>query len=418
LKKLLIIIAIILILTITGCSSQEHEVNIEIAPENSGEIVGDGIYEAGEEVEIAAIPNEEYKFKNWTIDGEVISEDKIYKITVDEDLNITANFKSIRRNKFAYVNINDGVDVRIGPFYEGEEVSLKAETIEGYVFLNWEIDGEKFSEEKNIELNIDEGDIKIKANYENLSKEVDELIEKADEALGEKRWSDAGEYLLEAVESDYIKHSKYNQNIEEFFSILAMDRKNIIRALINEEITTKEDIAKVNWDNIIPEEPKLDILEKEDEEIYEWFYKYFEFYGRIHSGSGIKNIRESIWSFDNPLISEKAHNEVQKVVLQYSEYPVGQFLVVNKKLINNGIFAYQIGGADSPFIYDVFTMDDSKFLGLDKEENRLIFEFEYTLETDWPDVRTDSEGKFKIEVEIHEKDDGTFRVGKTSYVND
>jgi hypothetical protein len=346
LKKILIIIAIILILAITGCSPQEYEVNIEVEPEDAGEVIGGGTYKAGEEVKLAAIPKE------------------------------------------------------------------------GYEFLNWEIDGEKFSEEKNIELNIDERNIKIKANYKNLSKEVDELIEKADEALGEKRWSDAGEYLLEAYNSNSINHSKYNKNIEEFFSILAMDRKNIIRALINEEITTKEDIAKINWDNIIPEEPKLDILEKEDEEIYEWFYKYFEFYGRIHSGSGIKNIRESIWSFDNPLISEKAHNEVQKVVLQYSEYPVGQFLMVNKKLINNGIFAYQIGGADSPFIYDVFTMDDSKFLGLDKEENRLIFEFEYTLATDWPDVRTDSEGKFKIKVEIHEKDDGTFRVGKTSYVND
>jgi hypothetical protein len=197
-----------------------------------------------------------------------------------------------------------------------------------------------------------------------------------------------------------------------------MDRKNIIRALINEEITTKEDIAKINWDNIIPEEPKLDILEKEDEEIYEWFYKYFEFYGRIHSGSGIKNIRESIWSFDNPLISEKAHNDVQKVVLQYSEYPVGQFLMVNKKLINNGIFAYQIGGADSPFIYDVFTMDDSKFWGLDKEDNKLVFEFKYTSEENWPDIKMNPGEKFKIEVEIHIKDDETFRVGKTSYVND
>jgi len=346
LKKILIIIAIILILAITGCSPQEYEVNIEVEPEDAGEVIGGGTYKAGEEVKLAAIPKE------------------------------------------------------------------------GYEFLNWEIDGEKFSEEKNIELNIDERNIKIKANYKNLSKEVDELIEKADEALGEKRWSDAGEYLLEAYNSNSINHSKYNKNIEEFFSILAMDRKNIIRALINEEITTKEDIAKINWDNIIPEEPKLDILEKEDEEIYEWFYKYFEFYGRIHSGSGIKNIRESIWSFDNPLISEKAHNDVQKVVLQYSEYPVGQFLMVNKKLINNGIFAYQIGGADSPFIYDVFTMDDSKFWGLDKEDNKLVFEFKYTSEENWPDIKMNPGEKFKIEVEIHIKDDETFRVGKTSYVND
>jgi hypothetical protein len=90
--------------------------------------------------------------------------------------------------------------------------------------------------------------------------------------------------------------------------------------------------------------------------------------------------------------------------------------MVNRKLIDNGIFAYQVGGAEKPFIYDVFTMDDSKFLTLDKEENKLIFEFKYTLETDWPDVSTDSDGKFKIKVEIHEKEDGTFRVGETSFI--
>jgi hypothetical protein len=92
--------------------------------------------------------------------------------------------------------------------------------------------------------------------------------------------------------------------------------------------------------------------------------------------------------------------------------------MTNNKLINNGIFTYQIGGADSPFIYDVFTMDDSKFWGLDKEDNKLVFEFKYTSEENWPDIKMNPGEKFKIEVEIHIKDDETFRVGKTSYVND
>jgi predicted transcriptional regulator len=415
-KKLLIIILIALLISLIGCSPQEYEVKIKLKSEKAGKIVGEGTYKAGEEIGLAALPNQGYEFANWTINEEVISKDNIHKMTINEDLNLTANFDKIRRNKFAYVNINDGLDVRIGPFYEGEEISLKAETIEGYEFLNWEIDGENFSEEKKIEFNIDARDIKVRANYENLAKEVDELIEKADKAMGEKRWRDAGEYLLEVVESDQIKHSKYNENIEKFFSTFAMSEENIIQALIDEEITTKEDIENVNWENIVPEEPKLDVLERKDEEIYEWFYKYFEFYGRIHSGSGIKNITESIWYPSTPLIAEEAYNEVKKTVLKYSENPFFKFLMVNRKLIDNGIFAYQVGGAEKPFIYDVFTMDDSKFLTLDKEENKLIFEFKYTLETDWPDVSTDSDGKFKIKVEIHEKEDGTFRVGETSFI--
>jgi len=123
-KKQILITLIILLITITGCAQQEYGINIEVVPENSGQVVGEGKYKAGEEIGLAALPNQGYEFEDWTIDEEVISEDNIHKMTINEDLNLTANFDKIRRNKFAYVNINDGLDVRIGPFYEGEEISL------------------------------------------------------------------------------------------------------------------------------------------------------------------------------------------------------------------------------------------------------------------------------------------------------
>jgi hypothetical protein len=396
--KKIIFVMLILSILMTGCTDETYEVKVNSNIEAAANIVGAGIYKIGEELKLAAVTKKGYKFLNWEIDGETVSEDQIYEITVDKNVNITANFEKKKKSTIE-IDLEEKGSIEL--ISNNDKTKIKSEAIldDNYELITLN-ENPVNQDKKTIELIYKQ-------------KNIDELIEKADEALGEKRWSDAGEYLLEAYNSKSIKHSKYNKNIEEFFSTFAMDRKNIIQALINEEITTKEDIAKVNWEDIIPEEPKLDILEREDKEIYEWFYKYFEFYGRIHSWG-----TESIWRFDNPLTSEEAYKEVQKVVLEYSENPVGQFLMTNNKLINNGIFTYQIGGADSPFIYDVFTMDDSKFWGLDKEDNKLVFEFKYTSEENWPDIKMNPGEKFKIEVEIHIKDDETFRVGKTSYVND
>jgi len=93
LKKILIILVIIFIIITTGCSPQEYEVNIEISTEDTGEVVGEGTYEAGKEVEIAAVPKEEYEFIKWEVDVEAISEEQVVIITVDESKEIKANFK-------------------------------------------------------------------------------------------------------------------------------------------------------------------------------------------------------------------------------------------------------------------------------------------------------------------------------------
>jgi hypothetical protein len=413
LKKILLTISIILILTITGCSPQEYEVNIKIESEDVGEVVGEGTYEAGEEVELAAIPNEEYEFENWTINGEVISEDKIYKMIVNEDLDITANFDRIRRNKFAYVNINEGIDVRIGPFYEGEEVSLKAETIEGYVFLNWEIDGEKFSEDKKIEFNINKRDIKVKANYKNMTKLIDELIEKADKALGEKRWSDAGEYLLEAYNPGNMGVSKYKENLDDFPS--HTNKTDLYIALKEGKIITEKDIKPIKYEEIKPERPNIEILERKDQEIYEWFYDYIEFYDDVRFHYFREYVSQEAKTYN--LMSEDAYNKIQEVPLKYSNEPISIFLWSNKKLINNSIYAQGVGGYEGPTPESTFTTGE--FTGLTKEHNKIIFEFTNTsdeyLRDSW---LLEMNEDYKMEFELYFKDDDTFRIGDIKLITE
>ena len=73
--------------------AQTANINPEIAPTNSGTVVGSGNYIIGEDVILYAIPNSGYKFLNWTVDGNVISSDNMLEYNVKATNNIVANFK-------------------------------------------------------------------------------------------------------------------------------------------------------------------------------------------------------------------------------------------------------------------------------------------------------------------------------------
>jgi|SRR6056297_487947 len=86
-RSLITAILIALIITSTGCSSQEYEVKIELSPEEAGGVIGEGTYAAGEEVELAAIVSEGYDFSNWELDGiSILTEDKLVSYIFDEKL--------------------------------------------------------------------------------------------------------------------------------------------------------------------------------------------------------------------------------------------------------------------------------------------------------------------------------------------
>lgn len=63
-------------------------------PANAGQLSGDGQYEAGESVTVAAQPNEGYEFINWTdIDGNEVSNQESFVFTMPaEDTSLLANF--------------------------------------------------------------------------------------------------------------------------------------------------------------------------------------------------------------------------------------------------------------------------------------------------------------------------------------
>jgi hypothetical protein len=406
-KKLLIIILIALLISLIGCSPQEYEVNIEIAPEEAGEVVGQGTYEEGEEVKLAALPKEGYEFANWTIDEEIISKDNIHKMTVDKNLVLTANFDRIKRNKFACVNINDGLDVRIGPFYDGEEISLKAETIEGYEFLNWEIDGEKFSEEKKIEFNIDERDIKVKANYTNIAKEIDELIERADEEILNRNYDKAQEYLKEAIRDENIKKSKYYNNSSFLLNLsYASDPLKRIESFKDNMMTSKDYTENLEkYEDIKPEAPKIKILERDEKEIYTWFKKCLNYKSSIRRITNNKNFAEI--EVDNLIKEEES---------KFFEHPEGMPMFFSKMtLINSEIYGIKIGTGSAGMILEpVSFLKQLDFKETQISQDKVIIKIERPSEDKLISIYSDEHPTYiescDIVFEINEYEDGSFKI--------
>ncbi|MCM1555846.1 MAG: InlB B-repeat-containing protein [Bacteroides sp.] len=149
-------------------------VSVNEADWGTASISGDGTYEENEEVTITAVPEDGYRFVNWTKeDGSVFSTKANYMFEVTESLALTANFKkraaqtenftvSVSANNAAWGTASVSGD---GTYEENEEVTITAVPEEGYRFVNWtEEDGSVFSTKANYMFEVTEN-LALTANF-------------------------------------------------------------------------------------------------------------------------------------------------------------------------------------------------------------------------------------------------------------
>ena len=67
------------------------EITATVDPEEGGTVTGRGRYNYGEEVTLTVNRNEDYAFRSWTENGEVVSEDESYTFVVTADRTLVAN---------------------------------------------------------------------------------------------------------------------------------------------------------------------------------------------------------------------------------------------------------------------------------------------------------------------------------------
>jgi len=307
-KKLIFLILASLVILTVGCTT-EYDINIEKNIEEAADVIGEGSYEANKEVEIAALPKKGYKFSNWEVDDEVISEEQVVIITVDENKEIKANFKKIKQDIFVYIDSENNDEIELGPYQAGEEVEIEAYEKPKHKFLNWSLDGEIISEEEILKLEISEQNINLEVNYENVEEEIYELLEKSNISINNKEWEKAAEYLKEANElygSEGFETKELN--------LQKLGLTDLVNKLEDEKIIDEEseiliemftEIKRIIRNSEKGEVPELndEILSSEPVKLYKWVKENYEIKTKL-----IEEIENELEKYEDYWMTEEAYN--------------------------------------------------------------------------------------------------------------
>ncbi|MBR5324217.1 MAG: hypothetical protein IKV14_05330, partial [Muribaculaceae bacterium] len=99
--------------------------------------------EDNEKITLTATPQEGYSFVNWTVNGEEVSKEATYTATITADTEFKANFISYKITVVA----GEGGTAKASKAQVGHngQVTLTATPQEGYIFVNWTVNGEVVS---------------------------------------------------------------------------------------------------------------------------------------------------------------------------------------------------------------------------------------------------------------------------------
>jgi hypothetical protein len=137
-----------------------HQINI--THQNEGEFFGEGNYFDGDTVNLAVLPQPEFKFLFWEIDEEKIYQNP-WTFTADQNLTVSAKFETLTKYNLNLSHTDGGTTSGGGSFPEGSTASLLASADGGYMFYQWIYDNE-ISSSNPLELVV-EKDLNITAIF-------------------------------------------------------------------------------------------------------------------------------------------------------------------------------------------------------------------------------------------------------------
>ncbi len=111
---------------------------VDIDPEEGGTATGAGIYSPGNECTLKAFAKPGYKFKNWTLGDEEVSQSPNHTFNVSETARYVAHFEMKKYTITASANPEAGGSITgDGTYKYGVTCTLKATPNQGYTFYNW-----------------------------------------------------------------------------------------------------------------------------------------------------------------------------------------------------------------------------------------------------------------------------------------
>ncbi|MCM1312309.1 MAG: hypothetical protein NC252_05345 [Roseburia sp.] len=120
----------------------------------------------GDVVVLTATSNHGYEFRNWTLNGEVISNEPEFEYTAIHDMDVVANYST----KTYSVAIEDATEeggilgASSGLYSFGDELKLVAEPNEDYVFVCWTVNGENAGSDDALTVIVDDS-LSISAKF-------------------------------------------------------------------------------------------------------------------------------------------------------------------------------------------------------------------------------------------------------------
>lgn len=145
----------------------DHSVSVKADPDGSGAVAGGGPVKDGGSVTLSASPNNNYAFKGWFENGNLVSSSpnpRIDNITCDH--NYIARFD--RQTCYVRTSVNDsdgGTITDSASVPCGGKMKIKARAKDGYHFDKFVENGSKLSDSDTIELNNITSDRDIKAMF-------------------------------------------------------------------------------------------------------------------------------------------------------------------------------------------------------------------------------------------------------------
>lgn len=140
-------------------------------PGNGGQVTGGGAVTQGGSVTLSAVPNKNFTFQGWVVNGSTVSTATNYTISnVQSNMNVAAKFaqRSVTVTAVAN-NANGGNVVGGGTINYGGSTTLSAKAYSGYVFTGWVEGNTVVSRDASIKLNDLTVDRKLTAVFEKTS---------------------------------------------------------------------------------------------------------------------------------------------------------------------------------------------------------------------------------------------------------
>ncbi|MBR5323283.1 MAG: hypothetical protein IKV14_00495, partial [Muribaculaceae bacterium] len=165
--SMLIALSLLTFISCTPDTEKEDlicKVSVEISEGGIG-VVSNSEVVLGEEVTLKAVPEDTYRFVNWTVNGKEVSKENPFTTTITATTQFKPNFE--KDNYTLKITAGEGGVVKAsqeGIVLNGTKVTLTATPNEGYGFVNWTVNGEEVSTSATYTVTVTK-DVEYIANF-------------------------------------------------------------------------------------------------------------------------------------------------------------------------------------------------------------------------------------------------------------